>query len=127
MNNPIDTLFGEGTPLTQVLPDYENRREQKLMAEAVSNAFQTAKHLIVEAGTGVGKSFAYLAPAIAQAVAGLALRPDEVGVPERGFRDLLPFDADACEKEVFSVERNERERLFSSRVDRRPHILERRP
>jgi ATP-dependent DNA helicase DinG len=39
------------------------------MAAAVENAFANSRHLIVEAGTGVGKSFAYLVPAIAQVVA----------------------------------------------------------
>ncbi|MCW2686802.1 MAG: helicase, Rad3 [Mycobacterium sp.] len=40
------------------------------MAEAVANAFDTGEHLAVQAGTGTGKSLAYLVPAIARAVAG---------------------------------------------------------
>ena len=39
------------------------------MAEAVANAFDSGEHLAVQAGTGTGKSLAYLVPAIARAVA----------------------------------------------------------
>lgn len=47
-----------------MLPDYEHRPQQLQMAELVGHAFAEQEHLIVEAGTGLGKSFAYLAPAI---------------------------------------------------------------
>jgi len=43
---------------------YERREEQLAMAAAVSKALATGRHLVVEAGTGVGKSFAYLVPLI---------------------------------------------------------------
>lgn len=43
---------------------FEQRPQQLKMAEAVGNALDTKKHLIVEAGTGVGKSLAYLVPAV---------------------------------------------------------------
>ncbi len=43
---------------------YEHRSQQLEMARAISTAIQTSSHLVVEAGTGVGKSFAYLVPAI---------------------------------------------------------------
>lgn len=43
--------------------DYETRAEQVLMAESVRTAFETSTNLAVEAGTGVGKSMAYLVPA----------------------------------------------------------------
>ncbi|MGQ9574311.1 MAG: ATP-dependent DNA helicase [Thermoguttaceae bacterium] len=46
------------------LNGYEHRPQQLLMAEAVHEAIRSAHHLVVEAGTGVGKSFAYLVPAI---------------------------------------------------------------
>jgi ATP-dependent DNA helicase DinG len=46
------------------LPNYEVRPGQLEMADAVADAIGGRKHLIVEAGTGVGKSFAYLVPAI---------------------------------------------------------------
>src|SRR5690625_2804878 len=45
------------------------RRGQVRMAEAVAHAFDTGEHLAVQAGTGTGKSLAYLVPAIARAMA----------------------------------------------------------
>jgi ATP-dependent DNA helicase DinG len=46
------------------LPNYELRQQQLEMADAVADALARGNHLSVEAGTGVGKSFAYLVPAI---------------------------------------------------------------
>jgi len=51
-------------PLAARLPSFEHRPEQEAMAAAVSDAFAAPHHLAVEAGTGVGKTFAYLLPAI---------------------------------------------------------------
>jgi len=50
--------------LSRTLGGFESRPEQLEMAEAVGRAFGRGGHLVVEAGTGVGKSFAYLVPAI---------------------------------------------------------------
>ena len=52
-----------------VLAEFEDRAEQKEMTEAVSHAFGDPTPLIVEAGTGTGKSLAYLIPAAAHALA----------------------------------------------------------
>ncbi len=58
-----DILGPEGS-IARRLENYEDRPQQLEMAEAVAAAIERKHHLIVEAGTGVGKSFAYLAPAI---------------------------------------------------------------
>jgi ATP-dependent DNA helicase DinG len=50
--------------LKKNFPDYEHRPQQVEMAEAVFSCLQNNERLLVEAGTGVGKSFAYLIPAI---------------------------------------------------------------
>jgi ATP-dependent DNA helicase DinG len=50
--------------LKEEFPDYEDRPQQMEMAEAVFSSLQDNDRLLVEAGTGVGKSFAYLIPAI---------------------------------------------------------------
>ncbi|MBI5740528.1 MAG: DEAD/DEAH box helicase [Nitrospirae bacterium] len=50
--------------LKKEFPDYEHRPQQMEMAEAVLDCLSEKKDLLVEAGTGVGKSFAYLIPAI---------------------------------------------------------------
>ncbi|MBN8579936.1 MAG: DEAD/DEAH box helicase family protein [Anaerolineae bacterium] len=52
-----------GGPFSQYFDSYEHRTEQVEMLKAVANALSTGGHLLVEAGTGVGKSFAYLVPA----------------------------------------------------------------
>ncbi|MFH1708844.1 MAG: helicase C-terminal domain-containing protein [Planctomycetota bacterium] len=61
-------LFRPGGPIARAFAHYEERPQQAIMADAVAAAFQTPHHLVVEAGTGVGKSFAYLVPAIRFAV-----------------------------------------------------------
>ncbi len=57
-------FFGRGGLLSQWHPNYEFREGQLQMAEAVESALTDRKHLIVEAGTGTGKTLAYLIPAI---------------------------------------------------------------
>lgn len=63
------SILGPEGRIAQRLPHYEHRREQMEMAEAVEHAIGEKSHLVVEAGTGVGKSFAYLIPAILAATA----------------------------------------------------------
>src|ERR1044072_8866863 len=56
-------FFSENGPLSKAT-NFEFRPEQQEMAVAVARALEEDRHLVVEAGTGVGKSLAYLAPAI---------------------------------------------------------------
>jgi ATP-dependent DNA helicase DinG len=57
-------FFSRHGALSKWHPGYEFRPGQVEMAEAVESAFQDRRHLIVEAGTGTGKTLAYLVPAI---------------------------------------------------------------
>ena len=57
-------MFTNGGPLSRVLQNWEPRQQQLDMATAVSNTLESRGQLLVEAGTGVGKSFGYLVPAI---------------------------------------------------------------
>ncbi|CAG1013145.1 putative ATP-dependent DNA helicase YoaA [Anaerolineales bacterium] len=57
-----------GGPFSQYFEAYEQRPQQVDMLKAVTQALSNGNHLIVEAGTGVGKSFAYLVPAALFAV-----------------------------------------------------------
>ncbi len=66
----IEDILAPGGLIARQLGNYEHRPEQLEMAQAVAGAFADNQHLLAEAGTGVGKSFAYLVPAILQAVAG---------------------------------------------------------
>ncbi len=63
----VADVLGPGGVIARRLPGYEPRPEQLAMAEAVEAAIAQKRHLIAEAGTGVGKSFAYLIPAILSA------------------------------------------------------------
>jgi ATP-dependent DNA helicase DinG len=63
------SILGPGGLIAQRLASYESRPQQLQMADAVADAIAERRHLMVEAGTGVGKSFAYLVPAIQAAAA----------------------------------------------------------
>lgn len=65
----MEEIFGNGGLIAKHHKEYEHRAGQIKMAEAVLRAFEEKKHLIVEAGTGTGKTLAYLVPAIAAALA----------------------------------------------------------
>ena len=74
-----DILGPEGS-IARRLEHYELRPQQLAMAEAVAAAIAGKRHLVVEAGTGVGKSFAYLAPAILAATDPALDKPPRVVV-----------------------------------------------
>ncbi len=60
----VEALFGDGGTLSQSIAGFTPREAQRQMAVAVAAAFESGENLIVEAGTGTGKTFAYLAPAL---------------------------------------------------------------
>src|SRR5580765_2489237 len=60
----LQDIFGHGGPLARALPDFRVRREQLHMAQRVADALAMRESLVVEAGTGTGKTFAYLVPAL---------------------------------------------------------------
>ena len=64
MREKIDNLLGPKGRFAKLCEGYEHREEQVRMAEAVADALLHKEHLLVEAGTGVGKTVAYLTPAI---------------------------------------------------------------
>jgi ATP-dependent DNA helicase DinG len=64
MNSDYQDVFSMGGPLARALPGYAYRPEQAAMAKAVGAALARLEPLIVEAGTGTGKTFAYLVPAL---------------------------------------------------------------
>jgi ATP-dependent DNA helicase DinG len=59
---PLERIFGPGGWLARRHPNYEYRAGQLEMAESVEAASENRQHLIVEAGTGTGKTLAYLVP-----------------------------------------------------------------
>ncbi|MFQ5413050.1 MAG: ATP-dependent DNA helicase [Phycisphaerae bacterium] len=68
MTAPAVDMLAKGGRIAKSLPGFEPRPQQLAMARAVADAFEKKHHVLVEAGTGVGKSFAYLIPAIDRAV-----------------------------------------------------------
>jgi len=80
----VENILGPGGVIARRLPNYEQRQEQLDMARAVGEAVCSKKHLTVEAGTGVGKSFAYLVPAILYVVEEQMQGDREKGIGNRG-------------------------------------------
>ncbi|HUA07889.1 MAG TPA: ATP-dependent DNA helicase [Candidatus Acidoferrales bacterium] len=64
MNLTTEELFAPGGPLARALPGFEARPGQVQMAQSIERGVLEGMHTIVEAGTGVGKSLAYLVPAV---------------------------------------------------------------
>ncbi|OOZ38408.1 DEAD/DEAH box helicase, partial [Solemya elarraichensis gill symbiont] len=60
----IDKILGEGGELEQSIAGFRVRSQQLEMAHAVDDALKSAGTLVCEAGTGTGKTFAYLVPAL---------------------------------------------------------------
>src|SRR5690554_3295179 len=59
----LSEMFGPTGPLARTLPGYQPRPAQRELAEAIAQAIAERSVLIAEAGTGTGKTWAYLAPA----------------------------------------------------------------
>ncbi|SNR89044.1 ATP-dependent DNA helicase DinG [Methylobacillus rhizosphaerae] len=60
----IDHVFSPQGPLAEAIPGYRARVQQQEMAQAIAEAIRHDKQLVAEAGTGTGKTFAYLVPAL---------------------------------------------------------------
>ncbi len=87
-------ILGPGGSIARRLEGYEVRPEQLRMAEAVARAVEEGSHLMVEAGTGVGKSFAYLVPAILAAAEGgkkVVVSTHTISLQEQLLGKDLPF------------------------------------
>ncbi len=65
MSAPSSDVLAPGGGLARAIPHYEDRAEQRVMSAAVARALADERALIVEAGTGTGKTLAYLVPALA--------------------------------------------------------------
>lgn len=85
MTISVADVLGPGGAIARRLNNYEERPQQLAMAEAVAKAIAEGHHLVAEAGTGVGKSFAYLAPAILAATDPDTVKKDKDGkeIPRR--------------------------------------------
>jgi len=66
--NVFNAIFGKSGELSRILPKFEPRDEQCRMAEFVLECLKEGENGLVEAGTGIGKTFAYLVPILLHAV-----------------------------------------------------------
>ena len=99
-------ILGPGGSIARRLPSYEARPEQIAMAQAVARAIETPGHLMVEAGTGVGKSFAYLVPAILAAVEmkkKVVVSTHTISLQEQLLQKDLPFLRSVMPQEFSAV------------------------
>ncbi len=90
----IAAILGPDGAVAQRLPGYENRPEQLRMAFAVAEAFNAGKLAVIEAGTGTGKSLAYLAPALLWALDNeerIVVSTNTINLQEQLIRKDLPF------------------------------------
>ncbi len=88
-------ILGPDGLISKKFPGFESRPQQLDMADAVANALDKKKQLLVEAGTGIGKSFAYLVPVI-QAVCArkdhkVVISTHTISLQEQLIHKDLPF------------------------------------
>jgi len=93
----IARMFAPGGAVAARLPDFEHRPEQVQMVRGVCAALNDAHHLMVEAGTGTGKSMAYLLPMIAWAVTNsekVLISTNTRNLQDQLFHKDMPFLSD---------------------------------
>jgi ATP-dependent DNA helicase DinG len=97
------SILGPKGVIARRLASYEPRPQQLEMAEAVAEAIAGRHHLMVEAGTGVGKSFAYLVPAVLAATAAkdcrVVISTHTISLQEQLVRKDIPFLQDVMPQE----------------------------
>jgi ATP-dependent DNA helicase DinG len=88
-------ILGPGGAIAARLSNYEARPQQLEMADAVAAAIANRRHLMIEAGTGIGKSFAYLVPSILAALANkdcrVVISTHTIALQEQLIRKDIPF------------------------------------
>ncbi len=103
--DPVDpelvrSVLGPGGVIADAFPNYEHRPQQLQMAEAVTQGFNKGSHVLMEAGTGTGKSLAYLVPAIAWAKRNgekVAIATHTINLQEQLWEKDIPFLQEALE------------------------------
>ncbi len=89
----LSAMLEPGGIFSEIFPGYEHRRQQVEMLQAVAGAFNEGHHLMAEAGTGTGKSLAYLLPAIAHAASTgerVVISTNTLNLQDQLFRKDLP-------------------------------------
>ena len=103
----LGSILGPDGAVARRLGNYEPRPQQLQMADAVAAAIADKRHLMVEAGTGVGKSFAYLVPAILAATADkdckIVVSTHTISLQEQLVRKDIPFLEEVMPQEFRAV------------------------
>ena len=102
----IEGLFGREGHLAKTFPGFEFRAQQLAMMRVVTEAFNHDKVAIIEAGTGTGKSFAYLAPSILWALANkqrVIISTNTINLQEQLLHKDLPELARQIDREIKAV------------------------
>jgi ATP-dependent DNA helicase DinG len=99
----LHQFFGPGGVLAKSHPAYEFRRGQLQMAKAVEQALSEKRHLIVEAGTGTGKTLAYLVPVIRSGLR-VIISTGTKNLQEQLFYKDVPF----LERAIFGPDSDQR-------------------
>lgn len=105
MPSSVDML-DRGGRVARQLPGYEVRPQQLDMTRAVADAFENEEHLVVEAGTGVGKSFAYLIPAVERVLESggrVVVSTNTIALQEQLISKDIPFLQKALFREFSAV------------------------
>ena len=96
----INAILGPKGSISRRIKNYEHRNEQIAMAEAVGDALRNRNHLIVEAGTGVGKSFGYLVPVILHATSAENAMARDPNPPEPAKEKRKPGNEEEAEEDT---------------------------
>ena len=133
----LSAIFAAGGPLAETIPGYRMRQQQLEMAQAIEDAIQHGRQLVAEAGTGTGKTFAYLIPALLSG-GKVIISTGTKTLQDQLFNRDLPAVRDALKVPVtvamlkgranyvchFHLERSVNEGRFMSRDDARyVHII----
>ena len=98
----IVSYLAPGGLISRALPDFEHRPQQVEMMRAVAGAIRDDEHLIVEAGTGVGKSLAYLLPAMLHSVKNgtrVVVSTNTINLQEQLLQKDIPALVEVLERE----------------------------
>ncbi len=101
--DPVSPFRKNNTTLNKIWPEYEYRPQQEAMAEAVRNSIRGKKILFVEAGTGTGKTIAYLLPLLHFAV-------------ENNVRVAISTETRALQKQILENDVPIAERLLETKI-----------
>lgn len=106
MSDYITKVFANRGPIAQAMPDYEIRDVQVEMARSIEGSISDSTKLVVEAGTGVGKSFSYLIPVANHVLAGDSLAvisTNTISLQEQIIHKDIPFLEKTLDKDFKAV------------------------